>query len=86
MTPALAATSLLKELADGVEDVSTCTALVVRYVQAHRLWEDHPNPAIDSLETLLGTVDGIQYIQAVAVVGTSSQFMRARTAVLIEQH
>jgi hypothetical protein len=86
MTAALAATSLLEELADGVEEVSTSTALVVRYVQAHRLWEDHPNPTIDSLETLLGTVDGIQYIQAAAVVGTSSQFMRARTVVLIEQH
>lgn len=69
-----------------MEDVSTSAGLVVRYVQAHRLWEDHPNPAIDSLETLLGTVDGIQYIQAAAVVGASSQSMRARTAVLIEQH
>jgi hypothetical protein len=86
ITPALAAVGLLEELADGVEDVSTTTALVVRYVQAHRLWESHPNPEIDSLETLLGAVDGVQYVQAAAVVGTSSQFMRARTAVLISQH
>ena len=32
ITPALAAVGLLEELADGVEDVSTTTALVVRYV------------------------------------------------------
>ncbi|KAM0691528.1 hypothetical protein Q7P36_010299 [Cladosporium allicinum] len=86
ITPALAAVGLLEELADGVEDVSTTIALVLRYVQAHRLWESHPSPEIDSLETLLGAVDGIQYVQAAAVVGTSSQFMRAHTAVLIGQH
>lgn len=86
LTAALAATSLLEELADGVEDVSTSTAMFVRYVQAHCMWEDHPNPAVESLEALLGTLDGFQYVQAAAVVGTSSQFMRARTVVLIEQH
>ena len=31
-------------------------------------------------------VDGIQYVQAAAVVGTSSQFMRACTAELIGQY
>jgi hypothetical protein len=85
-TAASAATNLLEELADGVEGISTTTALVVRYVQAHRLWEAHPNPAIDSLQALLGTVDGFQYIQAAAVIGTSSQFMKAKIITLIEGH
>jgi hypothetical protein len=77
---------ILEELADGIEDVSITTSLVVRYVQAYRLWTDHPNPAINSLETLLCTVDGIQYVQAGTVVGTSSQLMRARAIRLIEKH
>lgn len=85
-TQAQAAARVLEELADGVEDVSTTTSLVVRYVQAHRLWTDHPNPAVNSLETLLGTVDGIQYVQAGTVIGTSSQLMRARAIRLIEKH
>lgn len=86
ITQAQAAAHVLEELADGIEDVSTTTSLVVRYVQAHRLWTDHPNPAINSLETLLGTVDGIQYVQAGTVIGTSSQLMRARAIRLIEKH
>lgn len=86
ITQAQAAAHVLEELADGIEDVSTITSLVVRYVQAHRLWSDHPNPAINSLETLLGTVDGIQYVQAGTVIGTSSQLMRARAIRLIEKH
>jgi hypothetical protein len=85
-THAQAATRILEELADGMEDVSTTTLLVVRYVQAHRLWTDHPNPAVDSLEALLGTVDGIQYVQAGTVIGMSSQLMRARAIRLIEKH
>jgi hypothetical protein len=85
-TYAQAAANVLEELADGVEDVSTVTSLVVRYVQAHRLWTDHPNPTINSLEALLGTVDGIQYVQAGTVIGTSSQLMRARALRLIEKH
>jgi hypothetical protein len=85
-TTASAATNLLEELADGVEGISTTTALVVRYIQGHRLWESHPNPAIDSLQALLGTVDGFQYIQAAAVIGTSSQFMKAKIIALIEGH
>jgi len=85
-TQAQAAALVLEELADGIEDVSTTTSLVVRYVQAHRLWTDHPNPAVNSLETLLGTVDGIQYVQAGTVIGTSSQLMRARAIRLIEKH
>jgi hypothetical protein len=85
-THAQAATNVLEELADGIEDVSTVTSLVVRYVQAHRLWTDHPNPTINSLEALLGTVDGIQYVQAGTVIGTSSQLMRARALRLIEKH
>jgi hypothetical protein len=85
-THAQAATRILEELADGMEDVSTTTSLVVRYVQAHRLWTNHPNPAVDSLEALLGTVDGIQYVQAGTVIGTSSQLMRARAIRLIEKH
>jgi hypothetical protein len=85
-THAQAATRILEELADGIEDVSTTTSLVVRYVQAHRLWTNHPNPAVDSLEALLGTVDGIQYVQAGTVIGTSSQLMRARAIRLIEKH
>jgi hypothetical protein len=85
-THAQAATNVLEELADGVEDVSTVTSLVVRYVQAHRLWTVHPNPTINSLEALLGTVDGIQYVQAGTVIGTSSQLMRARALRLIEKH
>lgn len=86
ITQAQAAARVLEELADGIEDVSTTTSLVVRYVQAHRLWTDHPNPAVNSLETLLGTVDGIQYVQAGTVIGTSSQLMRARAIRLIEKH
>lgn len=86
LTHAQAAADVLEELADGVEDVSTVTSLVVRYVQAHRLWTDHPNPAVNSLEALLGTVDGIQYVQAGTVIGTSSQLMRARALRMIEKH
>jgi hypothetical protein len=86
ITQAQAAALVLEELADGIEDVSTTTSLVVRYVQAHRLWADHPNPAVNSLETLLGTIDGIQYVQAGTVIGTSSQLMRARAIRLIEKH
>lgn len=86
VTQAQAATSVLEELADGIEDVSTATSLVVRYVQAHRLWKDHPNPSINSLEALLGTVDGIQHVQAGTVIGTSSQLMRARAIRLIEKY
>lgn len=86
VTHAQAATNVLEELADGIEDVSTVTSLVVRYVQAHRLWTDHPNPTIDSLEALLGTIDGVQYVQAGTVIGTSSQLMRARSLRLIEKH
>lgn len=86
LTHAQAAADVLEELADGVEDVSTITSLVVRYVQAHRLWADHPNPAVNSLEALLGTVDGVQYVQAGTVIGTSSQLMRARALRMIEKH
>jgi hypothetical protein len=52
-----AATKVLEELADSIEDVSTVTSLVVRCVQAHRLWTNHSNPTINSLEALLGTID-----------------------------
>ena len=86
VTQAQAAARILEELADGIEDVSTTTSLVVRYVQAHRLWADHPNPAVNSLEALLGTVDGIQYVRAGTVIGTSSQLMRARAIRVIEKH
>jgi hypothetical protein len=85
-TYAQAAANVLEELAHGVENVSTVTSFVVRYVQAHRLWTDHPNPTINSREALLRTVDGVRYVQAGTVIGTSSQLMRARALRLIEKH
>jgi hypothetical protein len=59
-TQVQAAALILEELIDGIEDISTTTSLVVRYVQAQRRWTDRFNSAVNSLETLLGTVDSIQ--------------------------
>jgi hypothetical protein len=59
-TQVQAAALILEELIDSIEDISTTTSLVVRYVQAQRRWTDRFNSAVNSLETLLGTVDSIQ--------------------------
>lgn len=85
-THAQVATNVSEELADGVEDVLTVTSLVACYVQAHRLWTDHPDPTINSGEALLNTVDSIQCVQTGTMMGTSSQLMRARALRLIEKH
>jgi hypothetical protein len=81
-----AAAFIFQELADGTEDVCTVTPLVVRYVQAYRLWTDHPDPAVDSLEALLGTLGGVRYVRAGTVIGTPSQSPRSRDIRMIEKH
>ena len=86
ITRVQAVASIFEELADGTEDVSTVTPLVARYVQAHRLWTDHPDPAVDSLEALLGTLGGVRYVRAGAAIGASSQSPRSRDIRTIEQH
>lgn len=86
ITRVQAAASIFEELADGTEDVSTVTPLVVRYVQAYRLWTDHPDPAVDSLEALLGTLGGVRYVRAGAVIGIPSQSPRSRDIRMIEKH
>lgn len=77
---------IFEEIADGTEDVSAVAPLVARYVQAHRLWTDHPDPAVDSLEALLGTLGGVRYVRAGAADGTSSQSPRSRDIRTIEKH
>ena len=86
ITRVQAVASIFEELADGTEDVSTVTPLVARYVQAHRLWADHPDPAVDSLEALLGTLGGVRYVRAGAAIGASSQSPRSRDIRTIEKH
>ncbi|KAM0710532.1 hypothetical protein Q7P35_002202 [Cladosporium inversicolor] len=86
ITRVQAAASIFEELADGTEDVSIVTPLVARYVQAHRLWTDHPDPAVDSLEALLGTLGGVRYVRAGAAVDASSQSPRSRDIRTIEKH
>ena len=86
ITRVQAAASIFEELADGTEDVSAVLPLVARYVQAHRLWTDHPDPAVDSLEALLGTLGGVQYVRAGATIGASSQSPRSRDIRTIEKH
>jgi hypothetical protein len=86
ITRVQAAALIFEELADGTEDVSTITPLVVRYVQAYRLWTDHPNPAVDSLEAFLGTLGGVRYVRAGTVISTLSQSPRSRDIHLIEKH
>lgn len=86
ITRVQAAARILEELAGGPEDASVTTSLVVRYVQAHRLWTDHPDPAVDSLEALLGTIGGVRYVRAGAGVDTCPQSTRDRAIRVIEKH
>ena len=86
ITRVQAAASIFEELADSTEDVSAVTPLVARYVQAHRLWTDHPDPAVDSLEALLSTLGGVRYVRAGASNGTLSQSPRSRDIRTIEKH
>jgi hypothetical protein len=85
ITRVQAAAFVFEELADGTEDISTIAPLVVRYVQAYRLWNDHPDPTVDSLEALLGTLGGVRYVRAGTVIGTSSQSPRSRDIRMIEK-
>ena len=48
-----AASAVLEALADHTEDTALESALVFRYVEAHALWNDYPNPAIRSAEELV---------------------------------
>jgi len=86
ITRVQAAALILQELADDPEDASTITSLVVRYVHAHRLWTDHPDPVVDSLEAFLGTVGGIRYVRAGTAVHECPQSTRARYIRVIEKH
>ena len=86
ITRVQAAALVLQELADGSEDASAITSLVVRYVHAHRIWTDHPDPAVDSLEAFLGTIGGIRYVRAGAANDECPQSTRARYVRQIEKH
>jgi hypothetical protein len=81
-----AAALVLQELSGGTEDASTTTSLVVRYVQAHRLWTEHPDPFVDSLEAFLGTIGGIRYVRAGTASDDCPQSTRARYIRVIEKH
>ena len=59
---------------------------MARYVQAHRLWTDHPDPAVDSLEALPGTLGGVRYVRAGAAISATSQSPRSRDIRTIEKH
>lgn len=81
-----AAALVLQELAGGTENAATTTSLVVRYVQAHRLWTEHPDPFVDSLEAFLGTIGGIRYVRAGTANDECPQSPRARYIRVIEKH
>lgn len=86
ITRVQAAALVLQELAGSTEDASTTTSLVVRYVQAHRLWTEHPDPFVDSLEAFLGTIGGIRYVRAGTANDDCPQSTRARYIRVIEKH
>lgn len=86
ITRVQAAALVLQELADGPEDASTMTSLVVRYVHAHRLWTDHPDPVVDSLEAFLGTIGSIRYVRAGTAIDECPQSTRTRYIRVIEKH
>ena len=86
ITRVQAAALVLQELADGSEDAPAITSLVVRYVHAHRIWTDHPDPVVDSLEAFLGTIGGIRYVRAGAAIDECPQSTRARYVRTIDKH
>lgn len=86
ITRVQAAALVLQELADGPEDASMITPLVVRYVHAHRLWTDHPDPVVDSLEAFLGTIGSVRYVRAETAIHAFPQSTRARYIRVIEKH
>lgn len=80
----LAASTVLDELADTTEQAALTSALVYRYIQAHALWKDHPNPEVDSAEAFLDTLDNADHVKANIVIGTSAQLSKRRSIRVIE--
>ena len=80
----LAASTVLEELADTTEQSALTSALVYRYIQAHALWKDHPNPEVDSAEAFLDTLDNADHVKANIVIGTSAQLSKRRSIRTIE--
>lgn len=56
-----AASVVLEELADSIEQAAFTSALVYCYIQAKSLWKDHLDPKVTSAEAFLDTLDNSDY-------------------------
>ena len=68
-----AASVVLEELAGRTEETASDAVFVYRYIQAHSLWSDHPDPEVRSADDLLRCLNGRDYIRANLAIGTSAR-------------
>jgi hypothetical protein len=80
-----AASTVLEELADSTEQAALTSTLVYRYIQAHSLWKDHPDPKVTSAKTFLDSLDNSDYVKANIVIGSSTDLSKQRSLKIIDE-
>ncbi|KAK3045661.1 hypothetical protein LTR09_012782 [Extremus antarcticus] len=71
------ASVVLEELAGRTEETASDALFVYRYIQAHSLWNDHPDPNVRS-------ADDLDYIRANIAIGTSARALKRKRVLLID--
>lgn len=79
-----AASVVLEELAGRTEETASDALFVYRYIQAHSLWNDHPDPNVRSADDLLRCLNGRDYIRANLAIGTSARALKRKRVLLID--
>lgn len=79
-------TGIFSSLAQRSEGLSEAIAALFRYVQMHRLWEGHPNPAVKSAAQLVRTLASFDVLEVNIAVGAATMENKRAYIKTIEQH